>query len=167
MPLRLPGSVGLCILYGSALVACAPAPPQEQSAPAARLPAEDRAAIETEVRKHWAAINTTDTATVTSQHTSDLTIIMTEFPDRFAIPSPTADSLFPILLATRPRYQVEDLQLQLWGDVGVASFYLTGGTVLPGGKPDNRRRRVTEVWARQADGTWKEMHHHDSAFSGL
>jgi ketosteroid isomerase-like protein len=48
-----------------------------------------------------------------------------------------------------------------------ASFFMSGGVVLPNGKADDRRRRVTEVWVWQADGGWKEAHHHDSVFSSL
>lgn len=44
---------------------------------------------------------------------------------------------------------------------------MSGGVVLPNGKADDRRRRVTEVWVWQADGGWKEAHHHDSVFSSL
>lgn len=148
-----------------AAVACTPSD-RPASAPI-RSADEDRAAVEAAVRTHWAAINTGDTATVGAQHTADLTIIMTEVPNRFAIPSPTADSLWPVLLASKPQYVVEELQVQLAGDVGVASLYLSGGVVGPSGRHDARRRRVTEVWVRQSDGTWKEMHHHDSVFSSL
>jgi ketosteroid isomerase-like protein len=133
----------------------------------ARTADNDRDAVEAAVRSHWAAINDRDTATVGAQHAAPLTIIMTDFPDRFAIPSATADPLWPLLLATRTQYVVEDLEVQLAGDVGIASLYLSGGVILADGRHDARRRRVTEVWVRQADGTWKETHHHDSVFSGL
>lgn len=145
--------------------ACAPSDPAA-SAPARSVDVA-RAAVESAVRTHWTAINNGDTATVVAQHTTDQTIIMTGVPNRFAISSPTADSLFPTLLEIKPQFVVEDLQVQLVGDVGVASFYLSGGVVGPNGRLDARRRRVTEVWVRQADGTWKEMHHHDSVFSSL
>jgi ketosteroid isomerase-like protein len=153
------------VLFCIAAFACAPS---DQPMPAATHSAEeDRAAVEAAVRRHWTAINGGDTATVGAQHTADLTLIMTEAPNRFAVPSPTADSLWPLLLASKPQYVVEDLQVQLVGDVGIASLYLSGGVVDPAGRHDTRRRRVTEVWVRQADGAWKEMHHHDSVYSSL
>lgn len=149
----------------SAVIACTPS--DRQTSVPARSTDDDRAAVEAAVRTHWTAINSGDTATVGAQHTDDLTIIMTEVPNRFAIPSPTADSLWPVLLASKTKYVVEDLQVQLAGDVGIATLYLSGGVVRPGGRHDARRRRVTEIWVRQADGSWKEMHHHDSVFSSL
>ncbi len=133
----------------------------------ARSAADDRATVESAIRAHWTAINGGDTATVGAQHAAGVTIIMTEAADRFAIPSPTADSLLPSLLTVKPQYVVEDLQIQLFGDVGVASFYLGGGVRLANGRLDSRRRRVTEIWVRQSDGVWKEAHHHDSVFSRL
>lgn len=157
---RIAAPLVACVAF-----ACAPSDPSA-SAPA-RFADADRAAVESAVRTHWTAINGGDTSTVVNQHAADQTVIMTEVPNRFAIPSPTAASLFPMLLASKPQYAVEDLQVQLVGDVGVASFYLSGGVIGPNGRHDPRRRRVTEVWVRQADGSWKEMHHHDSVFSGF
>jgi ketosteroid isomerase-like protein len=136
----------------------------QQSAAAGGDVSGDRAAVEEAVRTHWKAINIGDTATLNAQHASEISITMTEMPDRFVVPSPTADSLFPNLLKYKPRYVVENLQVQLFGDVAVASFDMSGGVVRPDGKLDDRRRRVTEVWVRQAN-VWKEVHHHDSVFS--
>ena len=156
-------AAALCIA-GTGCGAGAPAADVTPAA-AARSVAEDRGAVESAVRAHWTAINGGDTATVGAQHTAELSIIMTEVADRFATPSPTADSLFASLLTVKPQYVVEDLQIQLFGDVGVASFYLGGGVMLANARLDSRRRRVTEVWVRQSDGAWKEAHHHDSVFS--
>jgi len=168
--MRLPRAVSILLSTMVSLVSasCGQGPASEGDKPrAARDVAADRAAVEEIVRSHWKAINTLDTATITAQHTNDISILMTEIPARFTVPSPTADSLFPILLASKPHYVIEDLQVQMLGDVGVASFFMSGGVVLPNGKADDRRRRVTEVWVRQADGGWKEAHHHDSVFSSL
>lgn len=160
---RVAWAVALCL----AGTGCGSGAPSADGMPAAaaRSAADDRAAVESAVRTHWTAINGGDTATVGAQHAAVLTIIMTEVPDRFAIPSPAADSLFRSLLTGKPEYVVEDLQIQLFGDVSVASFYLGGGVRLSNGQVDARRRRVTEIWERQSDGVWKEAHHHDSVFS--
>lgn len=129
-------------------------------------PAEDRAAVEAAVQSHWAAINSGDTVTIYHQHTPDLTLFVTETERRFTMPSPTSDSLLArVWRGSRPSFAVRDLEIQLYGDAAVATFHLDGGTTLPNGTRDPRRRRVTEVWARQADGTWKEVHHHDSVFA--
>lgn len=153
------------VVLGLAL-ACKPGTPPagDAGSPSTSSPSADRAAVEAAVQRHWTAINAGDTATVGAQHTPDLTIIMAEVPNRFVIPSATADSLFPLLIAAKPQFTVADLQVQLYGDVGVASFYLAGA-VRPDGTPDPRPRRVTEVWVRQADGGWKETHHHDSVLA--
>lgn len=133
----------------------------------ATSPVEDRAAVEAAVTAHWAAINARDSALVDSHHTENLTIIATEVERRFAYASPDAEAFLAIVMPSTTRFRVEDVEVQLFGDVAVASFYLTGGVTRQDGTVDDRLRRVTEVWVRQPDGSWNEAHHHDSAFSPL
>lgn len=156
----------VALLFG--IGACESGSPRAERAPsmATSSSVEDRSAVEDAVRRHWTAINAGDTATILAQHSDDLTIIMAEVPSRFGASSPTMDSLRPIFRAARPRYVIEDLQIQQFGDVAIASFYMSGGVVWQG-RHDSRLRRVTEIWVRQPDGSWKEAHHHDSVVSRL
>lgn len=58
--------------------------------------------------------------------------------------------------------QVEDLQVQVFGDTAIATFYRTGtekAAAEPTPKP--ARYRFTGVWVRTQDG-WKLAHRHES-----
>lgn len=159
-------NIGLLVV--ALLVGCEsqPQPPEGSASDAsARSPAEDRAAVEAAVEAHWAAINASDSALVDRHHTGDLTIIATEVERRFAYASPEAEAFLAIVMPSTTTFMVEDVEVQLFGDVAVASFYLTGGVTRQDGTVDDRLRRVTEVWVRQPDGTWREAHHHDSVFA--
>lgn len=136
-----------------------------QGAQASDDPAADRAAVEAAVAAHWKAINEADSMTVLNQHTSDLTMVLTDLAPRITSTSPELASLMDRWRGSKPHWTVQDLQIQLFRDVAVATFYLDGSTTWADGTMDTRRRRVTEVWARQPDGTWKEAHHHDSVFA--
>lgn len=165
--LSLPRGV---VLSGGLALAAACGPTNETSGGARDTSrtsaADDRAAVEATVQGHWTAINNTDTLAIFSHHTPELTLIATETERRFAIPSPEADSVIALFWrGSKPAFNIRGLQVQLFGDAAVASFYLEGGTTLPNGRVDRRLRRVTEVWVRQPDGTWKEAHHHDSVFT--
>ena len=49
---------------------------------------------------------------------------------------------------------------QIYGNVGVALFYLTG-SYTRGDAVRNGTWRVTAVWVHE-NGVWKEAHHHES-----
>ena len=62
--------------------------------------------------------------------------------------------------------QVEDLQVQIFGDTAIATFYRVGTEKAAGeanAKP--ARYRFTGVWVRTKDG-WKLAHRHESPLIG-
>lgn len=155
--------VAVAFLLG---VGCAE--PESSSPDAQATPRDadaDHAAVESAVRTHWSAINMGDTATVGRQHSADLTLILADLGPRVTMTSPELQPLLTRWTGATPAWTVEDLQVQLFGDVAVATLYLGGQITWADGSADSRRRRVTEVWARQLDGTWLEAHHHDSVFT--
>ncbi|MEO6526353.1 MAG: DUF4440 domain-containing protein [Gemmatimonadaceae bacterium] len=135
----------------------------------ARDTSADRAAVKAAVAKHWNAINAMDSTTIISQHTPDLTVFGTEVAPRLSGRGSreATEAFMQIVRAWRPHWTVEELEIQMHGDVAVATFYLGGSVTRGDGRVDARRRRTTEIWVRQTDGSWKEAHHHDSVFTEL
>lgn len=170
MLLRRPFTTWLPLIGVALFAACEPSGEPAESPAVDTLPAADpgadRAAVEAAVAAHWAAINAGDTLAVMSHHTPDITLFVADAEPRFALPSPEAEPILERWRGAQPNWVVEDLEVQLMDGVAVATFYLGGSTTWADGSVDERRRRVTEVWVRQADGSWKEAHHHDSVFTG-
>jgi ketosteroid isomerase-like protein len=75
---------------------------------------------------------------------------------------PATTELWQRFTGTQATWQPRDVRVQVYGNVAVAAFFNEGAVTYSDGTVDARRRRVTEVWIRQPDGTWKEAHHHDS-----
>ena len=58
--------------------------------------------------------------------------------------------------------EVQDLQVQLYGDTAIATFYRVGTEKAAGAaKAQPARYRFTGVWIRTKDG-WKLAHRHES-----
>ena len=61
--------------------------------------------------------------------------------------------------------QVEDLQVQVFGDAAIATFYRIGTEKAAGAaSAQNARYRFTGVWIRTKDG-WKLAHRHESTLT--
>lgn len=56
---------------------------------------------------------------------------------------------------------LRDLRVQVFGEVGIATFYTNGMTTAPGRLPANGEYRATYVWVRTPQG-WKIAHFHIS-----
>lgn len=126
--------------------------------------AEDIAAVKAAVDAHWRAIANGDTAAISNQHTSDMTFFGPESAYLVTLTSDTPETaaLWERFRGTTATWTPRDVQVQIFDDVAVAAFYNDGSVTYADGTTDSRTRRVTEVWVRQPDGTWKEAHHHDS-----
>jgi ketosteroid isomerase-like protein len=107
---------------------------------------QDAASLRTAIESHYAAIHAGDSETTLSHHLPDF-------------------SIFPgdgrILL--EPGF-FEHFNAQIYDDVGVAMFYLSG-TKSVRGEVTAGTWRVSAVW-RWQDGKWKEAHHHESPLLG-
>ena len=153
-------------------IACQPwesAPVSEAGAAAAavRDTTGDRAAVAAMIDAHWAAINSNDTVAVKNHHTADMTLFGPESKERvtLAAATPATTALWEKFRGSTPNWTPRDVQIRLVGDVGIATYYNDGSTRWADGTVDGESRKITEIWVRQADGSWKEAHHHDSRVS--
>lgn len=142
----------------------APANGARDATAAVRDTTGDRAAVAAAIDAHWTAINSVDTIAVMNHHTGDMTFFSPESKERVALASasPATTAVREKFRGSKANWTPRDVLIRLFGDVGIATFYNDGSVTWADGKVDREPRKVTEVWVRQADGTWKEAHHHDS-----
>lgn len=117
---------------------------------------QDAESLRARIEAHYTAIHASDTETTRSHHLPEISI----FPgDGHLLLEPGWDETgirmgaeipFPDIAVTMKHFSA-----QLYGDVGIALFYLDGleGTA-----------RVSAVWVWR-DGEWLEAHHHESWLS--
>jgi ketosteroid isomerase-like protein len=58
-------------------------------------------------------------------------------------------------------YRIEDLEVRIFGDVAVTTFYRFGTVKEVNEAPKPSQMRISGVWVRQAEG-WKLAHRHES-----
>jgi ketosteroid isomerase-like protein len=58
-------------------------------------------------------------------------------------------------------FQVRHLDIKVYGDAAVSTYYLVGPVLLPDGERQRQSLRMTSVWIKQA-GQWKLAHRHES-----
>ena len=120
-----------------------------------------RAAIEI----HYAAIHAGDSETVGSHHLPDFSI----FPsDGRILLEPgffeAAERQGATFDWEPPNLVMSHFTAQIYDNVGVALFYLSG-TKSVRGEVTAGTWRISAVWVWQ-DGEWKEAHHHESPLIG-
>lgn len=111
--------------------------------------------------KHYAAIRASDVAAVLQQHAGEFTMFGSDGGLLWSFQS--TDQQRTEFAATpdyASRTYIRHCGAQVYGNVGVATFYLVG-SVTAAGKTASGTWRVTEVWVKQG-GDWKEVHHHES-----
>ncbi len=146
---RLPYFLALAMIVGSS------APTLAQDA------AEVRAAIE----RHYSAIHANDLAVVFEHHLPEMTWFPTDGRVLFEAGAvEEAERMGATLDFGTINVYMSDFNVQIYGDVAVATFYLVGPRTLEG-ETTNSTSRVTAVWVREA-GEWKEAHHHESPLAG-
>jgi len=60
--------------------------------------------------------------------------------------------------------QIRNIDVQLYGNTAVSTYYLMSTTQRPGGERQRRHLRMTGVWVKES-GAWKVVHRHESALS--
>ncbi len=128
--------------------------------------AQTAADLQETIERHYAAINGKDRTTVRSHHLPEMSIFTgnghmlrdrgdSEARERVGFKrDPSTSNLF-----------ISDFKAQIYGNVGVAMFYLVGSK----SRGDAIQRgtwRVTAVWVHEKDA-WKEAHHHESPLVGV
>jgi ketosteroid isomerase-like protein len=127
--------------------------------------AQDAASLRTAIESHYAAIHAGDFETAVSHHLPDFSIfahngrILLE-PGFFeAAERQGATIEWPTFNLSMSHFNA-----QIYDDVGVAMFYLSGTRSIRG-EVTAGTWRVSAVW-RWQDGEWKEAHHHESRLIG-
>ncbi|MEJ2541062.1 MAG: nuclear transport factor 2 family protein [Gemmatimonadota bacterium] len=131
---------------------------------AAPAQAQDANSLREAIEAHYAAINSDDTPTIVGQHSPDLTVFFWDG----RILTTAADMDAAATQGVEPEVGdaevfINDFSAQIHGDVGVATFYLVGSYEV-GNEVTQGTFRVTAVWVYE-DGTWTEIHHHESRLS--
>jgi ketosteroid isomerase-like protein len=127
--------------------------------------AQDAASLRAAIESHYAAIHAGDSETTLSHHLPDFSIfpgdgrILLE-PGFFEGAERQGATIeWPTL-----NLAISHFNAQIYDDVGVAMFYLSG-TKSVRGEVTAGTWRVSAVW-RWQDGGWKEAHHHESPLIG-
>ena len=127
--------------------------------------AQDAASLRTAIETHYAAIHAGDSETTVSHHLLDFSI----FPgDGGMLMEPgffeAAEHMGATFVFPTSNLAMNHFNAQIYDDVGIALFYLSG-TRTARGEVTAGTWRVSAVW-RWQDGEWKEAHHHESPLTG-
>jgi ketosteroid isomerase-like protein len=127
--------------------------------------AADEASVCAAAEAHYVAARNLDMDSIVDQHTPDFTFFLGDGSLLWTFESRAeqmagfqADPTLDIQMYIR------HCNAQIYGDAGIATYYLTG-SITTNGQESVGTWRVTEVWIRQ-DGGWKEAHHHESPLLG-
>jgi len=119
--------------------------------------AQDAESLRTRIEEHYTAIHAADSAAVVSHHLPEFSIFpMTGHTLLESGFSETAARMGADISWLDTQVTMKHFSAQLYGNVGIAVFYLDGSYGVSSGT-----WRVTAVWVWQ-DGEWKEAHHHES-----
>lgn len=124
--------------------------------------AQTEADLHATIERHYAAINAKDRPTIVSHHLPEFSIfsrdggILVNQSVREARERVGAKRGLP----TSSNVYINHFTAQIYGNVGVAMFYLHG-SITRGETLKSGIWRVTAVWVYEDSG-WKEAHHHES-----
>ncbi len=134
------------------------------STPAATS-AQDAASLRAAIEEHYAAIHGEDMDATLSHHLPEFSWFSSDGrPLMESGAQETAERMGTVLDFGTGNVYMSHFNAQIYGDVGVATFYLVG-THSWGGETKHGTWRVSAVWVRQGD-EWREAHHHESPLSG-
>jgi ketosteroid isomerase-like protein len=127
--------------------------------------AQDEASLRATIEKHYAAIHKQDSDSVFQHHLPDFTWFASD--GRLLMEAGAAEAAersgTTLDFGTSNVY-MNHFRAQIYGNVGVATFYLVG-THTWAGETKNGTWRVSAVWVWTGD-EWKEAHHHESPLMG-
>ncbi len=119
--------------------------------------AQDTEGLRARIEEHYTAIHAREINAVRSHHLDEFSIfprtghVLMEAGWAEAVARMGTELSFPDAQVTMKHFSA-----QLYGDVGIALFYLDGSHGAESGT-----WRVTAVWVWR-DGRWMESHHHES-----
>lgn len=126
----------------------------------------DAASICALSEKHYSAIRGNDMNAILQQHSNDFTFFTSDGGLLWTFRSTDQQRAeFEATLSDfASKTYVRHCSAQVYGNTGIATFYLVG-SVTAGANTVSGTWRVTEVWVKQAND-WKEVHHHESPLLG-
>ena len=111
--------------------------------------------------EHYAAIRARDMNTIVQQHLPEFTFFTNDGGLLWTFDSlDQQHSGFESDPTFSSQTFIRHCSAQVYGDTGIATYYLTGA-VTTAGVTRTGTSRVTEIWVKQ-QGEWKEAHHHES-----
>ena len=123
--------------------------------------AQTAADLQETIERHYAAINAGDEPTRSLHHLPEFSIFS---QDGSILGNQSVREARERVGATRDfstsNVYINHFTAQIYGNVGVALFYLHGSRT-KGDATKSGIWRVTAVWVHE-NGTWKEAHHHES-----
>lgn len=127
--------------------------------------ADDAADVRQAIEQHYAAIHTDDLESVLGHHLDGMTMFL---PDGTVLWehdwAEVSERMGASVNFGTLNVRMSDFNVQLFGNVAVATFYLVG-TETRDDKTRDITNRVTAIWVK-SDGEWKEAHHHESPLLG-
>ncbi|MDA2925337.1 nuclear transport factor 2 family protein [Acidobacteria bacterium AH-259-L09] len=128
--------------------------------------ADDMADVKAAVLEHYAAINAGDMDAAVQQHTPEFSGFLADGGllwgfDSLEDQRKTFQAFSGAGFKTDWQVVRRHLDVEIYGETAIATFYLVGTITWPGGFTRQGTWRVSEVWIKQG-GQWKEAHHHDS-----
>ena len=127
--------------------------------------AQDAASLQAAIERHYAALNAGDVEEGWSHHLTDFSIFP---PDGRLLVEPgfreAEDRQGVKPQARSANVSMNHFNAQIYGDVGVALFYLVGSHTVDE-EVTTGTWRVSAVWVWR-NGEWKEAHHHESPLIG-
>jgi len=122
------------------------------------------AAVCEAAEQHYAAIRASDNDAVLQQHLPEFTFFTNDGGLLWSFDSLDQQRTGFEEPAYSSTKTIRHCSAQLYGDVGIATYYLVGSETV-GDSIKSGTWRVTEVWVRQGN-QWKEAHHHESPLLG-
>lgn len=131
-----------------------------------RAAAQDVAGIRAAIEEHYSHIHAKELDIVFGQHRPEMTWFPVDGRMLFdSAAAASAEAMGATLDWGTINVYMSNFNAQLYGNVAVATFYLTGPSSTMG-KTETSTSRVTAVWVYK-DGVWTEAHHHESPLRGL
>jgi len=127
--------------------------------------ADDAADVRATVERHYAAIHADDIESVINDHLEDMTMFLADGTVLWEHDWPeVSERMGATVVFGTLNVRMSSFNVQLYGDVAVATFFLVG-TETRDGKVRDITNRVSAIWVKSGN-EWKEAHHHESPLLG-
>ncbi|MCH8016053.1 MAG: lipocalin-like domain-containing protein [Acidobacteria bacterium] len=124
--------------------------------------ADDVDDVKATIRGHFAAVNSGDVAAYTPYYANQGSAFGGgELLERLSVEQRTNNFQAGVDRGLRRNLQMRNLEVQIYGNVAIATGYLLGSTTAPDGTTQRTSQQRTGVLIKQG-GQWKEVHRHNS-----